>query len=269
VPTLGWRWLLALSAVPGVIIFFIRRYVPESPRYLMVNGQTEQARRVLLQVAAENGRALPEFQLEPVQAVARPPLQALWKPAIRRTTLLLWFIWFGISLGYYGVFTWLPNFFRASGMQLLPVYQNSFILALAQLPGYFSAAYLVEKWGRRRTLGVYLIASGVFTFLFTAATSLNWLVGMGVWMSFFSLGAWGALYAYTPEAYPTNLRGTGMGAASGMTRIAGALAPTLGAALMGSSLFGSLAVFAVAYAAAGLAAFALPHETNQQPLEDF
>ena len=70
---------------------------------------------------------------------------------------MLWMIWFAISLGYYGVFTWLPSFFRSSGMALLPVYQNTFILALAQLPGYFSAAYLVEKWGRRRTLAFYLV----------------------------------------------------------------------------------------------------------------
>ena len=59
------------------------------------------------------------------------------------------------------------------------------------------------------------------------------MVAMGVWMSFFALGAWGALYAYTPEAYPTSLRGTGMGTASGMTRIAGAIAPSLGAAFDG------------------------------------
>ena len=64
-------------------------------------------------------------------------------------------------------------------------------------------------------------------------------------MSFFTLGAWGALYAYTPEAYPTNLRGTGMGAASGMTRISGALAPSLGAALI-------WAVWAVWFAAKGI-----------------
>lgn len=269
VPTLGWRWLLVASAIPGFIIFFIRRHIPESPRFLIVNGKTEEARRVLEMVAAANGRTLSNLPLQPVQQV-KSKVSDLLKPGLARTTLLLWLMWFSISLGYYGTFTWLPNFFRASGMALLPVYQNSFILALAQLPGYFSAAYLVEKWGRRRTLAFYLVASGVFTYLFAAANSITWLVGMGIWMSFFTLGAWGALYAYTPEAYPTKLRGTGMGTASGWTRIAGAIAPTLGAALMGQSvnLGLPLTIFAVAFVIAGGAAMLLPNETAAQPLSD-
>lgn len=269
VPHLGWRWLLAVSALPGLIIFFIRRGIPESPRYLMVKGQHERAEAVLAQVAAENGVTLGAFELQPLAAAPAPKVSALWRPGLRRTTLLLWVIWFSISLGYYGVFTWLPNFFRGQGMSLLPVYQNSFILALAQLPGYFSAAYLVEKWGRRRTLAFYLIASGIFTYLFAAATSINWVIGLGIWMSFFTLGAWGALYAYTPEAYPTALRGTGMGTASGMTRIAGAIAPTLGAALMvGTSFALPLTIYAISFGVGGLAALGLSHETSNKPLED-
>lgn len=268
VPRVGWRWLLAVSALPGLIIFLIRRQIPESPRYLLVNGQTEKAREVLAHVARINGRSLPDLPLQPLVKTSAARISALWKPELRRTTLLLWVLWFAISLGYYGVFTWLPSFFRAAGMQMLPVYQNTFILALAQLPGYFSAAYLVEKWGRRRTLAFYLLASGVFTYLFAAATSINMLVAMGIWMSFFTLGAWGALYAYTPEAYPTNLRGTGMGAASGWTRIAGALAPSLGAALMSASLGLPLTVFAVSFVVGGAAALWLPHETVDQPLAD-
>ncbi len=268
VPHLGWRWLLAVSAAPGVIIFFIRRLVPESPRYLAAGGQGERAAEVLRQVARENGRELPAFRLAPVAAAAPSRTSDLLRPALRRTTLLLWLIWFAISLGYYGVFTWLPGFFRAAGMTLLPVYQNAFILALAQLPGYFSAAWLVERWGRRKTLAFYLVASGVFTYLFAAANSLGWVVGMGVWMSFFTLGAWGALYAYTPEAYPTRVRGTGMGAASGFTRIAGAIAPSLGALLMGGGLALPLSVFAASYVIAGVAGLFLPQETRRKPLLD-
>lgn len=269
VPRLGWRWLLAVSALPGLIIFFIRRSIPESPRYWMVRGEAERATQVLRHVAEQNGQPLPNFTLQPLPAAPRPRLTDLWRSGLRRTTLLLWVIWFTISLGYYGVFTWLPNYFRSQGMALLPVYQNAFILALAQLPGYFSAAYLVEKWGRRRTLAFYLLASGLFTYLFAIVNSLNWIVGMGIWMSFFTLGAWGALYAFTPEAYPTALRGSGMGAASGMTRIAGALAPSLGAVLMtGSSLALPLTLYAAAYVIGSLAALGLPHETSQQPLND-
>jgi len=268
VPHLGWRWLLGISAVPGLIIFFIRRYVPESPRYLLVSGQPEKARSVLAQVARENGTQLPEGDLVVPQAGERGKVRDLLRPGMARTTLMLWVIWFAISLGYYGVFTWLPSYFKLKGMALLPVYQNTFLLALAQLPGYFSAAYLVERLGRRYTLAFYMIASGLFTYLFAIATAMPFVVGMAVWMSFFALGAWGALYAYTPEAYPTTLRTTGMGAASGMTRIAGAIAPSLGAALMGASLAIPLTVYALAFVLGGLAALGLPLETRHRPLQD-
>ena len=269
VPRLGWRWLLAVSAIPGIIIFFIRRHVPESPRYLMVKGRENEALDVVRQIAKENKVEIQIDNLEKLPKSAETRIKDLWQPRLRRITLSLWSVWFFISLGYYGVFTWLPNYFRVSGMALLPVYQNTFILALAQLPGYFSAAYLVEKWGRKKTLGFYLVSSGIFTYLFAAVNSLNMMVFMGIWISFFALGAWGALYAITPETYPTNLRGTGMGAASGMTRIAGAIAPTLGALLMGSSIIVPLTVYAIAFIIAGLSAFSLPKETKQVPLEDF
>lgn len=268
VPHYGWRLLLAVEVIPGFLMFFIRRNIPESPRFLLIKGKTEQAHAVLEQVAQTNGRSLPDLPLQPVRKTAQAPTSDLWKPELRRTTILLWVIWFAISMGYYGVFTWLPTFFRSSGMAMLPVYQNTFILALAQLPGYFSAAWLVERWGRRRTLGFYLVTSGVFTYLFAAASSMNMLVATGIWMSFFTLGAWGALYAYTPEAYPTNLRGTGMGSASAMTRISGAIAPSLGAVLLTSGLVLPLTVFALSFIIAGAAAFGLPFETGQQPLAD-
>lgn len=268
VPTIGWRWLLAISAIPGVLIFFIRRSIPESPRYLLVNGEAERARQVLEQVARVNGTKLPQGTLQALPAEPKQSTASLFRPELRRTTLLLWVIWFSISLGYYGVFTWLPNFFKASGMALLPVYQNTFILALAQLPGYFSAAYLVERWGRRKTLAAYMAASGLFTYLFAVVTSLSWMVAMGVWMSFFALGAWGALYAMTPEVYPTSIRATGMGAASGMTRISGAIAPSLGAALMGTGLIIPLTVYALSYGIGSISALALKQETGSRPLMD-
>jgi putative MFS transporter len=257
-----------LSALPGLIIFFIRQFVPESPRYLLVSGETEQARQILKRIASENGTRLPEGELVPPPPTPRGRVADLLSPSLIKTTLLVWIIWFAISLGYYGVFTWLPSYFRLKGMALLPVYQNTFLLALAQLPGYFSAAFLVEKIGRRRTLVFYLVASGIFTFLFALATSLPLVVSMAVWMSFFTLGAWGALYAYTPEAYPTTVRTTGMGAASGMTRIAGAIAPSLGAVLLGASLAIPLSVYAISFILGGMAAFALPLETSQAPLSD-
>ena len=268
VPRFGWRVLLALSAAPGLIIYFIRRHVPESPRYLLVNGRQEEMRAVLTQVANENGVPVPDLN------IAVPPRQrgatvtALWRRPYARRTLMLWITWFAISLGYYGTFIWLPSIFVGRGFTFLKTYQNVFLMALAQLPGYFSAAYLVERWGRRPTLALYLVMSGVFTYLFAVVTGLTSIVGMAVLMSFFCLGAWGALYAYTPELYPTEIRSTGMGWASGMTRIAGSLGPLLGASLLQTSFTAGLSLYAVAFVVGGVVVFALGTETKGLPLAD-
>lgn len=266
VPTLGWRALLALSAVPGAIVFFIRRYVPESPRYLLIEGREEEARAVLQQVARENGVTLNIDRLEAQKRSKVTTVSALWQQPFARTTLMLWIAWFCISLGYYGTFIWLPGIFVERGFDFLQTYQNTFILALAQLPGYFSAAYLVERWGRKGTLAVYLLLSGVFTYLFAVVSGLPLIVSTAALMSFFTLGAWGVLYAYTPELYPTEARATGMGAASGMTRVAGALAPILGGRLLSVSLVAALTLYAVAFAVGAGSVFVLGRETKDQPL---
>ena len=268
VPRFGWRVLLALSAVPGLIVYFIRRYVPESPRYLLVNGQEEEMRTVLTQVAHENGVPVPDLTITAPTQARGVTVAALWRQPYTRRTLMLWITWFAISLGYYGTFIWLPQIFVARGFTFLKTYQNVFLMALAQLPGYFSAAYLVERWGRRPTLALYLVLSGVFTYLFAVVAGLTSIVGVAVLMSFFCLGAWGALYAYTPELYPTQTRSTGMGWASGMTRIAGSLAPLLGASLLTTNFTGGLTLYAIAFIVGGAAVFALGPETRGQPLAD-
>lgn len=268
IPRWGWRPLLAVSALPGLIIYFIRRHVPESPRYLLISGREAEARAVLQRVAEENGVSVEVGALEPLRRQERVTVAALWQRPFARTTAMLWIAWFAISLGYYGTFIWLPNLFVERGFTFLRTYQNVFLMALAQVPGYFSAAYLVERWGRRATLALYLVLSGVFTYLFAVVSGLGAILAAAVLMSFFTLGAWGALYAYTPELYPTEIRSTGMGWASGMTRIAGALAPTLGGLLLPVSMLAALTLFAVAFVVGGAAVAALGRETRGQPLLD-
>ncbi len=136
------------------------------------------------------------------------------------------------------------------------------------MPGYFSAAYLIERWGRRNTLGVYLIASGVFTFLFATVTGFTGLLASAMLMSFFALGAWGSLYAWTPELYPTEIRTTGMGWASGMARVAGIITPTLGGILFAVSLLSALSLWAAAFVLGGIVVFLLGVETKRRGLSD-
>src|SRR5215207_3435220 len=268
VPSFGWRPLLATSAVAAVLVLWIRRTIPESPRYLAISGKSDEAREILADIARTNGRPEPEQDLVADERQEGSPVGKLWKPGLRQSTLMLWIAWFCISLAYYGIFTWLPQAFVQQGFSNLQTYQNTFLLALAQLPGFFSAAYLIEKIGRRNTLGLYLIASGVFTFIFAVVTGFGGLLASAMLMSFFSLGAWGSLYAWTPELYPTEVRTTGMGWASGMARVAGIITPTLGGILFGIALVSALSTWAAAFVVGGLAVFLLGVETKRQALSD-
>jgi len=262
--TPGWRYLLAISAAPGIVIFLVRRYIPESPRYLVLQGRRSEAREVLRSVAAENQVEVEVGEITAEVRTAKFTVSALWTSRFVKTTFMLWIAWFTISIGYYGVTIWLPGILAE---RLQVPFQRAFwfffLMALAQLPGYFSAAYLIEKVGRRWTLGSYLVASGLFTYVFAQITGLTNVVGAGVLMAFFSLGAWGSLYAYTPELYPTEIRSTGMGWAAGMTRIGGILAPFLPALL---TLPLALLVFGGAFVVGGVVVIALGRETMGQAL---
>jgi len=268
VPSFGWRPLLATSALAAVLVLWIRRSIPESPRYLAISGKTDEAREILAGIARENGRPAPEGELVTGERQSGSTVARLWKPGLKQTTLMLWIAWFCISLAYYGIFTWLPQAFVAQGFSSLQTYQNTFLLALAQVPGFFSAAYLIERLGRRNTLGLYLIASGVFTFLFATVTGFGGLLASAMLMSFFALGAWGSLYAWTPELYPTEIRTTGMGWASGMARVAGVITPTLGGILFGYALVSALSTWAAAFVIGGIAVFLLGVETKSRALSD-
>ena len=87
IPSFGWRWLLVVSGIAGVVIYFIRRYIPESPRYLMVRGRQTEAEKIIRFVAEENGVPLDNFEISPVQPAAKTTLADLWKPSLRRITI--------------------------------------------------------------------------------------------------------------------------------------------------------------------------------------
>ena len=151
----------------------------------------------------------------------------LWGRPMRRRTLALWLTWFGVNFAYYGAFTWLPTLLVADGFGLVKSFQYTLIITVAQLPGYAVAAVLIERWGRRATLVTFLAGSAGAAIAFGLSSSVPTILLAGAALSFFNLGAWGALYAVTPEVYPTSLRATGAGSATAFGRLASILAPLL------------------------------------------
>ncbi|GGM09007.1 MFS transporter [Deinococcus aerophilus] len=267
-PAEGWRWLLGLAALPGLVGLLARLGVPDSPRSLLARGDTAGARRALERVARVNGVTLSDAPLLVPARPERVTPAALFSGTLRRRTALLAAVWFGLSLGYYGIFSWLPSFLRAGGLELGEVYRTTLLLALAQVPGYLLAAWLVERAGRRATLTGFLSvgALSAFVFLF-ASTPLAVLLSLAV-LSAALLGAWGALYAYTPELFPTPLRTTGMGLVSAMARVASVLSPGVGALLLTGNLGVALGLFAALFAVAAACAWAIGIETRGQRLPE-
>ncbi len=219
----GWRWALALGAAPALYAVVVRRGLPESVRFLELRGRTDEAEAAVRRFESAAG-VDPVPSPPPVAAPSSRP-RGLWAPGTRGRTASLWAAWFCINFSYYGAFIWLPTLLLAEGFSLVRSFEFTLYITLAQLPGYAAAAWLIEKWGRRPTLATFLVGSAVGAALFATAGSETAVLLTGMLLSFFNLGAWGALYAVTPEVYPTALRATGAGAAAGFGRIASILAP--------------------------------------------
>ena len=271
----GWRWAFALGMVPAAYAVVVRWGLPESVRFLERQGRDTEAEAAVRRFEASAGieaPAQPAVTDEPVRpsgpAEPAPRWTTLWSPTYRRRTLALWLTWFGTNFSYYGAFIWLPSLLVASGFTLVKSFEYTLIITVAQLPGYAVSAILIERWGRRPTLATFLAGSAVSAVAFGLADSVPAVLATGMALSFFNLGAWGALYAVTPEVYPTDLRATGAGSAAAFGRIASIIAPLLVPLLRSTTgLTGLFIVFAVAFAVAAVAALGLP-EWRGRALED-
>lgn len=194
----GWRIALVIGGLPAIYAALIRRQIPESPVYL----ETKR-----------NNKA----------KVLKTELFTTYK----KETITLWALWFVIAFSYYGMFLWLPKVIYDSGISYVKSFEYVLVITLAQLPGYFTAAYLIEKWGRKSVLMTFLTGTAISAYFFGGSDTVTEILIWGSLLSFFNLGAWGGLYAYTPENYPAAIRGTGAGSAAAFGRIGSIIAPLL------------------------------------------
>lgn len=232
----SWRWALAIGALPALYAAVVRRGLPESVRYLERRGRTGEAEVVTRSFEASAGVEAPAGRPAgtagtvtgdrvAAPAVPRVPLRALWTGGQAPRTVALWVLWAAVNFSYYGAFLWLPTLLVGQERSLTKGLGYALLITLAQLPGYAASALAVEAWGRRRTLAVFLAGSAVAAALFGLASGTAAVLASGALLSFFNLGAWGALYAVTPEVQPALLRATGAGWAAAVGRLAAILAP--------------------------------------------
>jgi MFS transporter, putative metabolite:H+ symporter len=276
VPTLGWRSVFVLQGVAAVWVLIIRRIVPESPRWFESRGEYDEADETMKQIEAEieerQGRPLPEPQ--PARFAERVfrgfSFLELFTAGYLRRTVMIWLAWFFILLGYYGITTWVSKLLADQGFEITASIGFVLLMALWGIPGFLSASFLLERIGRKTTLSAYVILSAVAAFFYGQADSLLWLIVAGSFMQFFFFGMWSALYAYTPEIFPTRARGVGAGTASSMGRLGALLGPALVPIVLATS-YGNAGVFtlgAVSFVIAAAVVLALGPETNKKLLEE-
>ncbi|WP_435368115.1 MFS transporter [Neobacillus niacini] len=242
IPKFGWSTALLISATPALYALYLRVGLPDSPRFEAIKDKEK---------------------ISAFQSIAN-----LWTNEYRRRTTMLWIVWFCVVFSYYGMFLWLPSVMVLKGFSLIKSFGYVLIMTLAQLPGYFTAAWAIEKFGRKFVLAVYLIGTAISAFLFGNAESTTLLITSGILLSFFNLGAWGGLYAYTPEQYPTIIRGTGSGSAAAFGRLGGVLGPLLVGYLVAQSTSIStiFTIFCISVFIAAFAVIFLGKETKNKVL---
>jgi len=234
---LGWRIVQVITAVPILMLLWWRRALPESPRWLIQQGRSAEADLVVTRMETETvrrGASLPPLDAQAIPAATGRKtgsllgnLAALWSPGLLRSTVMLWTLWIAITFSFYGFFTWIPSLLVKQGLTITKSFEYSILIYLAQIPGYYSAAFLSEKLDRKWTIIAYMAGGGVAAFFMAGARTPTAITLCGFWLSFFMNGTYAGIYAYTPEVYPTAFRTTGMGVASSFGRIGGIAAPII------------------------------------------
>lgn len=273
IPQFGWKIAFIIGALPALYVFLIRLHMPESIRYLISKGKIDEARKIILNLEKKLGVPSKPFENDfedESTPIFKLNVFTLWKKAFRVRTLMLWLAWFGIVFSYYGIFMWLPSIVFTQGFEVVKTFEYVLIMTLAQLPGYFAAAWLVDIIGRRYTLSSFLLMSGVCAYFFGNAENASNLLMWGAAMSFFNLGAWGVIYTYTPELYPTAIRALGSGWAAGFGRIGGMLAPMLVGVLLahGAPINLIFLMFASVFVIISVIVLSLGIESKKKSLEE-
>jgi len=263
----GWRVVLIITALPVGMLLWWRRSLDESPRWLESRGRHAEARAIIAKIESTFDQRTPSSDTAAGAAAAsgkdlgRPSLkvllQGLWHGRQARVTTMAWLMWLSLTFSYYLFFTWIPGLLMHKGMGITQSFGYSFIIYLAQIPGYFSAALLNEKIGRKGTIVLYMTMGTAFALAMAFAHDHQAILLAGACLSFAMNGAYAGVYAYTAEIFPTAIRAIGAGSSSAVGRIGAISAPLLVGLLYPVLGFGGVFAMTTVVLAAGVCAVIL------------
>ena len=260
----SWRYLFLAASFPAFLAFVARRTLPESPYFLARQGRKQEAAEVLTEIT---GRPVEEAEFSAPEET-RSSMRELFDVKLRSRAATTALIWIALNISYYGLFLWLPFVLQGEKSFHVNVYLLLTLSALSQFPGYAAAIWLVERVGRKPTLAVFLLLGGVSAYAFAVADSSGVYITALFFVGFFNLGAWGAVYPYTAETFPTRLRSSAFGLMEGVGKTAAIAGPYIFGHLKdatGSTTW-SLTFIAIVMAAGGVVAAIFGRETRGRAL---
>lgn len=254
----GWRYFLYTLGGLTLVMFSARFVFPlyESPTFYLARGNDEKALETLDHIARINKRshsltiddlrAVDDLHLDKDSHEGNELIRSRLKRynlshmrqcfgskrlAISLGLVILSWALIGLAFPLYNAF--LPSYLEQRGnanqpLSVLETYRNTLIVAVMGIPGSIIAGFLVElRIGRKGTLFGSLLLTGIILFGLTTAKSSNSYLAWNCFFNFFSTIMYGVLYAYTPEVFPTKIRGTAVGLAASANRVLGVFAPII------------------------------------------
>lgn len=233
----NWRWMLAVMILPALLLFWVRRGIPESPIYLARMGREAEARAVIDDMVLRTGAAPERYEIRAVAAVttkrkrglaaAVEQLRLVWAFSPKITSVA-WTLFVTVMLVYYAALSWMPSILRAQGMGDYAAFAGTTVMNAVGILGVATSVLLVDRVGRRWVIGVSapLAAGALVVFALVLGVPAAALTMIAVF-GFLVLVTIPVMYAYVSELYPTELRASGFGWASSASRTVTGFTPLI------------------------------------------